>query len=149
MGVAISSHAQQADTGTKMIHLGENTKSTIISKGISAMKGVNAYRGLVRVGKKARNISECDSLLIGNTCKAHTYPYHEIKNPSAKNQKKKKKGSRNKRKTTIQLNTDKDIKKRQKREKNKKKKKYNHREQRKKKKDTKKGAAKKNKPKTK
>merc|ERR1711879_556435 len=84
MGVAISSHAQQADTGTKMIHLGENTKSTIISKGISAMKGVNAYRGLVRVGKKARNISECDSLLIGNTCKAHTYPYHEIKNPSAK-----------------------------------------------------------------
>ena len=85
--VAISSHAQQADTGTKMIHLGENTKSTIISKGISAMKGVNAYRGLVKVGKNAknaRNISECDSLLIGNSCKAHTYPYHEIKNPSAK-----------------------------------------------------------------
>ena len=84
--VAISSRAQQADTGTKMIHIGENTKSTIISKGISAMKGVNAYRGLVRVGKKAknaRNISECDSLLIGNRCKAHTYPYHEIKNQSA------------------------------------------------------------------
>merc|ERR1711879_840557 len=77
----------QAETGTKMIHIGENTKSTIISKGISAMHGVNAYRGLVRVGKKAknaRNISECDSLLIGNKCKAHTYPYHEIKNPSAK-----------------------------------------------------------------
>ncbi len=84
--VAISSKVQQADTGTKMIHLGENTKSTIISKGISAMSGVNAYRGLVRVGKRAknaRNISECDSLLIGNRCKAHTYPYHEIKNPSA------------------------------------------------------------------
>jgi len=84
--VAISSKAQQADTGTKMIHLGKNTKSTIISKGISAMKGVNAYRGLVRVGKgadNARNISECDSLLIGNTCHAHTYPYHEIKNMSA------------------------------------------------------------------
>ena len=84
--VAISSKAQQADTGTKMIHIGENTKSTIISKGISAMHGVNAYRGLVRVGKNAknaRNISECDSLLIGNSCKAHTYPYHEIRNSSA------------------------------------------------------------------
>jgi Fe-S cluster assembly protein SufB len=84
--VAISSKAQQADTGTKMIHLGKNTKSTIISKGISAMHGVNAYRGLVRVGKNAhnaRNISECDSLLIGNACNAHTYPYHEIKNMSA------------------------------------------------------------------
>jgi len=84
--VAISSHAQQADTGTKMVHLGENTKSTIISKGISAMQGVNAYRGLVKVGKKAknaRNVSECDSLLIGNRCKANTYPYHEIGNSSA------------------------------------------------------------------
>ena len=84
--VAIASKAQQADTGTKMIHLGKNTKSTIISKGISAMKGINAYRGLVRVGKNAsnaRNISECDSLLIGNKCHAHTYPYHEIKNSSA------------------------------------------------------------------
>ena len=84
--VAISSRGQQADTGSKMIHLGENTKSTIISKGISAMHGVNAYRGLVSVGKNAhnaRNISECDSLLIGHTCKAHTYPYHEIKNSSA------------------------------------------------------------------
>lgn len=84
--VAIASKAQQADTGTKMVHLGKNTKSTIISKGISAMKGINAYRGLVRVGKNAsnaRNISECDSLLIGNKCHAHTYPYHEIKNSSA------------------------------------------------------------------
>jgi len=85
--VAISSRAQQADTGTKMIHWGKNTKSTIISKGISAMQGSNAYRGLVRVAKNAdhaRNISQCDSLLIGNQCKAHTYPYHEIKNMSAK-----------------------------------------------------------------
>lgn len=84
--VAIASKGQQADTGTKMVHLGANTKSTIISKGISAQKGVNAYRGLVRVGKNAhnaRNISECDSLLIGNACHAHTYPYHEIKNSSA------------------------------------------------------------------
>lgn len=84
--VAITSKAQQADTGTKMIHLGKNTKSTIISKGISALKGVNAYRGLVKVGKNAsnaRNISECDSLLIGNNCQAHTYPYHEIRNSSA------------------------------------------------------------------
>ncbi len=84
--VAIASKAQQADTGTKMVHLGKNTKSTIISKGISAMRGRNAYRGLVRVGKSAsnaRNISQCDSLLIGNKCHAHTYPYHEIKNSSA------------------------------------------------------------------
>ncbi len=84
--VAIASKAQQADTGTKMVHLGKNTKSTIISKGISAMRGINAYRGLVRVGKSAsnaRNISQCDSLLIGNKCHAHTYPYHEIKNMSS------------------------------------------------------------------
>ncbi len=84
--VAISSKAQQADTGTKMVHLGKNTKSTIISKGISAMRGVNAYRGLVKVGKNAhnaRNVSQCDSLLIGNQCKANTYPYHEIGNMSA------------------------------------------------------------------
>ena len=84
--VAIASKSQQADTGTKMVHLGKNTKSTIISKGISAMHGRNAYRGLVRVGKSAsnaRNISQCDSLLIGNKCHAHTYPYHEIKNSSA------------------------------------------------------------------
>ncbi len=85
--VAISSRAQQADTGTKMIHWGKNTKSTIISKGISAMNGSNSYRGLVRVAKNAqnaRNISQCDSLLIGNSCHANTYPYHEIKNMSAK-----------------------------------------------------------------
>jgi len=84
--VALSSKGQQADTGTKMIHLGKNTKSTIISKGISAMHGVNAYRGQVKVAKtaqNARNISECDSLLIGNHCQAHTYPYHEIKNMDA------------------------------------------------------------------
>jgi len=84
--VAISSKSQQADTGTKMVHLGKNTKSTIISKGISAMNGVNAYRGLVRVGKSAtgaRNISECDSLLIGNKANAHTYPYHEVRNMDA------------------------------------------------------------------
>jgi len=84
--VAISSKKQQADTGTKMIHLGNNTKSTIISKGISAMKGKNSYRGLVKVAKNAqntRNFSQCDSLLIGNTCSANTYPYHEIKNKSA------------------------------------------------------------------
>ena len=85
--VAISSKGQQADTGSKMIHLGKNTKSTIISKGISAMHGINAYRGLVRVGKNAnnaRNISQCDSLLIGNSCIANTYPYHEIRNMNAK-----------------------------------------------------------------
>lgn len=84
--VAISSKAQQADTGTKMIHLGENTRSTIISKGISALKGRNSYRGLVKMGKhakNARNISQCDSLLIGSTCAANTYPYHEIRNSSA------------------------------------------------------------------
>jgi len=84
--VAISSKAQQADTGTKMIHLGKDTKSTIISKGVSAIKGSNSYRGLVRVGKKAdnaRNFSQCDSLLIGNTCAANTYPYHEVKNRTA------------------------------------------------------------------
>ena len=84
--VAIASKSQQADTGTKMVHLGNNTKSTIISKGISAMQGKNAYRGLVRVGKSAlnaRNISQCDSLLIGNKCHANTYPYHEIRNSSA------------------------------------------------------------------
>ncbi len=84
--VAISSKGQQADTGTKMVHLGKNTKSTIISKGISAMKGVNSYRGLVKIGKdakNARNVSECDSLLIGNECEAHTFPYHEIKNMSS------------------------------------------------------------------
>jgi Fe-S cluster assembly protein SufB len=84
--VALTSNAQQADTGTKMIHLGRNTRSTIISKGISAMKGQNAYRGLVQVGKKgdnARNYTQCDSLLIGDRCGAHTFPYMEVKNPTA------------------------------------------------------------------
>lgn len=84
--VALTSLSQQADTGTKMIHLGKNTKSTIISKGISAMNGVNAYRGLVKVGKNAdnaRNFSQCDSLLIGGTCSANTFPYQEVSNKSA------------------------------------------------------------------
>lgn len=84
--VALASLAQQADTGTKMIHLGKNTKSTIISKGISAMRGTNAYRGLVKVGKNAdnaRNFSQCDSLLIGGTCSANTFPYQEVSNKSA------------------------------------------------------------------
>ncbi len=80
--VAVTTLAQQADTGTKMIHLGKNTSSTIISKGISAMKGQNTYRGLVKIGANAdgaRNYSECDSLLIGSECGAHTFPYLESK----------------------------------------------------------------------
>jgi len=80
--VAVTTLAQQADTGTKMIHLGKHTSSTIISKGISAMKGQNTYRGLVKVGANAtgaRNYSECDSLLIGDQCGAHTFPYLESK----------------------------------------------------------------------
>jgi Fe-S cluster assembly protein SufB len=84
--VALTNNAQQADTGTKMIHLGRNTSSTIISKGISAGKGHNAYRGLVKVGKGAqgaRNYTQCDSLLIGDKCSAHTFPYIEVQNPSA------------------------------------------------------------------
>ncbi len=84
--VAVTTKAQVADTGTKMIHLGKNTKSTIISKGISAMKGQNSYRGLVKMGQNAegaRNFSECDSLLIGDRCGAHTFPYLESKNTSA------------------------------------------------------------------
>jgi Fe-S cluster assembly protein SufB len=84
--VAMTNNYQQADTGTKMIHLGNNTKSTIVSKGISAGKSDNSYRGLVRVSKKAknaRNYSQCDSLLIGDKCGAHTFPYIEVKNPSA------------------------------------------------------------------
>ena len=84
--VAVSNNRQQADTGTKMIHLGKNTKSTIISKGISAGRGQNTYRGLVRIGKGAkgsRNYSQCDSLLIGDKCGAHTFPYLDIKNTSA------------------------------------------------------------------
>ncbi len=81
--VAVTSRAQQADTGTKMIHLGKNTRSTIISKGISAMKGQNTYRGLVKIGSNAsgaRNYSECDSLLIGSECGAHTFPYLDSQN---------------------------------------------------------------------
>jgi Fe-S cluster assembly protein SufB len=78
---------QQADTGTKMIHIGANTRSTIVSKGISAGKAQNVYRGLVRIMPQAhgaRNHTQCDSLLIGKQCGAHTFPYIEIKNPSAK-----------------------------------------------------------------
>ena len=84
--IAVTNNFQQADTGTKMIHLGKNTKSTIISKGISAGKSQNSYRGLVQVGpraKNARNFSQCDSLLMGNDCGAHTFPYIEAKNNSA------------------------------------------------------------------
>jgi len=78
---------QQADTGTKMIHIGRNTSSTIVSKGIAAGKGQQAYRGLVRIAQraeKARNHTQCDSLLIGSECAAHTFPYIEVKNPTAK-----------------------------------------------------------------
>jgi Fe-S cluster assembly protein SufB len=85
--VALSNLCQQADTGTKMVHLGKNTRSTIISKGISAGRGQNSYRGLVRVGKDAqdaRNYTQCDSLLMGKRCGAHTFPYIEVKNPTAK-----------------------------------------------------------------
>ncbi len=84
--VALTNNYQQADTGTKMIHLGKNTKSTIISKGISAGKSQNAYRGLVRMNPSAagaRNFTQCDSLLIGDKCGAHTFPYIESKHPSA------------------------------------------------------------------
>jgi len=85
--IAVTNNFQQADTGTKMIHIGENTKSTIISKGISAGKSQNSYRGLVKINpraKNSRNFSQCDSLLIGNECGAHTFPYIETKNKSAK-----------------------------------------------------------------
>lgn len=85
--VALTNNLQQADTGTKMIHLGKNTRSTIISKGISAGRSQNSYRGLVKVTKKAenaRNFSQCDSLLLGDKCGAHTFPYLEINNPGAK-----------------------------------------------------------------
>ena len=84
--IAVTNNFQQADTGTKMIHLGNNTKSTIISKGISAGKSQNSYRGLVKItprANNARNFSQCDSLLIGNKCGAHTFPYIETKNRSA------------------------------------------------------------------
>ncbi|NMG76947.1 Fe-S cluster assembly protein SufB [Aromatoleum diolicum] len=85
--VALTNHYQQADTGTKMIHLGRNTRSTILSKGISAGHGSNAYRGLVKVAKSAvgaRNYTQCDSLLLGDRCAAHTFPYIEVKNASAR-----------------------------------------------------------------
>jgi len=85
--VAVTNNYQQADTGTKMIHLGKNTKSTIISKGISAGKSHNSYRGLVQINKSAqnaRNFSQCDSLLMTDECGAHTFPYIECKNPTAK-----------------------------------------------------------------
>ena len=84
--VATTNNRQQADTGTKMIHLGKNTRSTIVSKGISAGFGQNTYRGAVKIGpnaRGARNYSQCDSLLIGDKCGAHTFPYLEIKNASA------------------------------------------------------------------
>jgi Fe-S cluster assembly protein SufB len=85
--VAVTNNYQQADTGTKMIHLGKNTKSTIISKGICAGHSEGSYRGLVKIGPRAqnaRNFSECDSLLMGNACGSHTFPYIEIKNKTAK-----------------------------------------------------------------
>jgi Fe-S cluster assembly protein SufB len=85
--VALTNNRQQADTGTKMIHLGKNTRSTIISKGISAGRSQNSYRGLVKIAKKAenaRNFSQCDSLLLGDKCGAHTFPYLEINNSTAK-----------------------------------------------------------------
>ncbi len=85
--VAVTNNMQQADTGTKMIHIGKNTRSTIISKGISAGKSQNSYRGLVKIGKgasNAQNFSQCDSLLMGDKCGAHTFPYLEVENPTAK-----------------------------------------------------------------
>jgi Fe-S cluster assembly protein SufB len=85
--IAVTNNYQQADTGTKMIHLGKNTKSTIISKGISAGKSQNSYRGLVKIGARAtnaRNFSQCDSLLMGNECGAHTFPYIETSNSTSK-----------------------------------------------------------------
>jgi Fe-S cluster assembly protein SufB len=84
--VALTHHQQQADTGTKMVHIGRNTRSKIIAKGISAGRGQNTYRGLVKVERGAagaRNYTQCDSLLIGKRCGAHTFPYIEVKNPDA------------------------------------------------------------------
>ena len=84
--VALTKNRQQADTGTKMIHIGKNTRSTIISKGISAGFGQNTYRGLVKILKGAtgaRNYTQCDSMLLGDQCGAHTFPYIEIKNSTA------------------------------------------------------------------
>jgi Fe-S cluster assembly protein SufB len=85
--VALTNHWQQADTGTKMIHLGKDTRSTVVSKGISAGQGQNTYRGLIKIGQGAqgaRNYTQCDSLLIGEKCGAHTFPYIEVKNSSAR-----------------------------------------------------------------
>jgi Fe-S cluster assembly protein SufB len=84
--VALTNHRQQADTGTKMIHIGKNTKSTIVSKGISAGHGQNTYRGAVKIlpgAEGARNYSQCDSMLLGDTCGAHTFPYIDVANPTA------------------------------------------------------------------
>jgi Fe-S cluster assembly protein SufB len=84
--VAVANNYQQADTGTKMIHIGRNTRSTIVSKGISAGHAQNAYRGLVKIlpsAEGARNYTQCDSLLMGGECAAHTFPYVEVRNPSA------------------------------------------------------------------
>jgi Fe-S cluster assembly protein SufB len=84
--VAVTNHHQQADTGTKMIHIGKNTRSHIVSKGISAGQSQNSYRGLVRVAptaEGARNFSQCDSLLLGDCCGAHTFPYMDVHNESA------------------------------------------------------------------
>src|SRR6185503_6323168 len=84
--VAVTNNKQEADTGTKMIHIGKNTRSTIISKGISAGLSNNSYRGLVQIrkgAKNARNFSQCDSLLMGDQCGAHTFPYIEIKDKTA------------------------------------------------------------------
>jgi Fe-S cluster assembly protein SufB len=85
--VAVTNHFQQADTGTKMVHVGKNTRSTIVSKGISAGRGQNSYRGLVKIQKSAsnaRNFSQCDSLLLGDRCGAHTFPYIEVKNTTSR-----------------------------------------------------------------
>jgi len=85
--VALTNLRQQADTGTKMVHIGKNTKSTIVTKGISAGQGQNTYRGMVKIMKgaeNARNYTQCDSLLIGDKCGAHTFPYIEVKNKSAR-----------------------------------------------------------------
>src|SRR5438132_2487829 len=85
--VAVTNNYQQADTGTKMIHIGKHTRSTIVSKGISAGHGQNSYRGLVKIQKSAvnaRNFSQCDSLLLGDKCGAHTFPYIEVKNTTSR-----------------------------------------------------------------
>ena len=85
--MALTNNYQQADTGTKMIHIGQNTRSTIVAKGISAGHGQNTYRGMVKIlkgARGARNYTQCDSLLLGDKCGAHTFPYIEVKNSSAR-----------------------------------------------------------------